>query len=47
MNIIIIAAVVLVTVIGVVIYATRAARAKQLRESEQRRSVDKGKHVEL
>lgn len=47
-NLAIIAALVLfLLLIGAALYAARAMRGKEIRDSEQRRPVDKGKHVEL
>jgi hypothetical protein len=47
MSIGIIAAIFLVVLIGGAFYAVRSARAERLRVSEERRNIDKGKHVEL
>jgi hypothetical protein len=47
-NLTIAAAVVLfLLLVGAAIYAARAMRGKEIRDSELRRAVDKGKHVEL
>jgi membrane protein implicated in regulation of membrane protease activity len=41
------AVVLFLLLVGAAIYAARRIRGQEMRESEQRRPQDKGKHVEL
>jgi hypothetical protein len=44
---IVVALIVFLVLIGCAIAVARSMRARQLREAEERRPQDKGKHVEL
>jgi hypothetical protein len=44
---VILAVVVAAALVALAVYAARGKRAKALRDAETRRTVDKGKHVEL
>ena len=44
---IIVVAVLFLLLMAAAVYAVRATRAKKIRDAEERRPVDQGKHVEL